>query len=197
MNVGRRRKVIRKPNIILKKKRVIKCGSCGETGHNKKTCGVLKKKIRGNWSFIKSIDKIPSQAEEIAKLEKEVPEPDPCSICFEDCCGKTCILECEHEFHTTCIFTWFKKNNNCPICRAEVPQMKKVVERRGVNLPSVSLMNAVMRMVDDTLSEHQIDGDRVMSRQRYVQAVMSMLSITLENVSPEGIVELEELGGFA
>jgi len=182
VDVRGRRKVKRKPNIILKKKRVIKCGSCGETGHNKKTCGVLKKKIRGNWSFIKSID---TAAAAVAKSEKEVPEPVPCSICFDDCCGKTCTLGCGHEFHTQCIFTWFKKNNNCPICRAVVPEMKKAVLDRRPFMPSRGLIDAMIHMVDD-LGQWSAN----MPRQRYAQAVFFMLEQTL---LPMTTAEYEEM----
>ena len=104
----KRRKIKRKPNISLKpKKRVVKCGSCGEQGHNKKTCGKLMK-----------------CAQRILKSTKH----ELCPICMDDCKGKTCTLECGHTFHTKCIFTWFKKNNNCPCCRAEVPEMKQAVD---------------------------------------------------------------------
>ena len=58
--------------------------------------------------------------------QKKISKPEEkCCICMNECKNKTCTLECGHIFHTNCIFKWFNKNNNCPICRAEVPELKK------------------------------------------------------------------------
>lgn len=173
VDVRRRRKFKRKPSISIsspptQKKRVIKCGSCGEKGHNKKTCGKL----------MKCADRILKQ-----------PKYEPCSICYEDCCGKTCTLDCGHEFHTKCVFTWFKKNNNCPICRAEVPEMKFAVEQRPF-MPSRELLNAMIRMVDD-MGEWSVD----MSRQRYTQAVFFMMEQTIGTMTPAQYEEMLSMGG--
>jgi len=32
------------------------------------------------------------------------------------------ILCCGHQFHQTCISTWLKKKNSCPICRQDNPR---------------------------------------------------------------------------
>ena len=45
-------------------------------------------------------------------------EPTQCSICLEnvnDFDKKS--LNCEHSFHRTCINTWLREQNNCPLCR--------------------------------------------------------------------------------
>lgn len=176
INTKRRRKVKRKPNISLKpKKRVVKCGSCGEQGHNKKTCGKLMK-----------------CAERILKI----PKYELCPICMEDCKGKTCTLECGHTFHTKCIFTWFKKNNNCPCCRAEVPEMKKTVDTTTITLPSPAFMGAMMRMVDESL-ESELAPIRVedMTPHRYLESVMVFTHLTLNSLSPERRVELSHMEG--
>lgn len=172
----KRRKIKRKPSISLKpKKRVVKCGSCGEQGHNKKTCGKLMK-----------------CAERILKSTKH----ELCPICMDDCKGKTCTLECGHTFHTKCIFTWFKKNNNCPCCRAEVPEMKKAVDTPTINLPSPAFMNAMMRMVDESL-ESELAPIRLedMTPQRYVESVMVFTHLTLNSLSPERRAELSQMEG--
>ena len=177
VDVRSRRKVKRKPSISLKsKKRVVKCGSCGEKGHNKKTC------------------------KHIAMLKPSSPRQQPkyelCPICMDDCKGKTCTLECGHTFHTKCIFTWFKKNNNCPCCRAEVPEMKKAVDTPTINLPSPAFMGAMMRMVDDSLaSENAPIRIEDMTPQRYVESVMVFTHMTLTGLSDERRRELSQMEG--
>ena len=177
VDVRSRRKVKRKPSISLKsKKRVVKCGSCGEKGHNKKTC------------------------KHIAMLKPSSPRQQPkyelCPICMDDCKGKTCTLECGHTFHTKCIFTWFKKNNNCPCCRAEIPEMKKAVDTPTINLPSPAFMGAMMRMVDESL-ENVASPIRIedMTPQRYVESVMVFTHMTLSGLSDERRRELSQMEG--
>ena len=176
VDVKPRRKVKRKPSISLKpKKRVVKCGSCGEEGHNKKTCGKLMK-----------------CAERILKETKY----ELCPICMDDCKGKTCTLECGHTFHTKCIFTWFKKNNNCPCCRAEVPEMKKAVDTQSINLPSPAFMGAMMRMVDESLAtEHAPIRLEDMTPHRYLESVMVFTHLTLNSLSAERRAELSNMEG--
>lgn len=55
---------------------------------------------------------------------------DSCAICleyFNNENNKKCpmhkiiiFLKCRHYFHEKCIIKWFKKHNNCPICRANL-----------------------------------------------------------------------------
>jgi hypothetical protein len=51
------------------------------------------------------------------------PSTKICSICQEELISnsKTYKLECNHEFHTECIMTWFRSSNQnhskCPTCR--------------------------------------------------------------------------------
>lgn len=44
-----------------------------------------------------------------------------CSICCVEYANDDdiCILPCNylHYYHKDCIFTWLKKNNDCPLCR--------------------------------------------------------------------------------
>ena len=44
-----------------------------------------------------------------------------CPICFEDIKptdkSQQAILSCGHEFHPSCILTWFTQNTTCPTCR--------------------------------------------------------------------------------
>lgn len=47
---------------------------------------------------------------------------DTCSICLygykQD--DKLVKLNCSHIYHKECIFDWFKKSRNCPLCRLSV-----------------------------------------------------------------------------
>ena len=177
VDVRPRRKAKRKPSISLKpKKRVLKCGSCGEQGHNKKTCKIIQKSSGSSL--------------------KQMPKYELCPICMDACKGKTCTLECGHTFHTKCIFTWFKKKNNCPCCRAEVPEMKKAVNTQTINLPSPAFMGAMMRMVDESLaSENAPIRVEDMTPQRYLESVMIFTHITLTGLSQERRQELSRMEG--
>ena len=46
--------------------------------------------------------------------------PDNCAICHEELNQSNdnyTLPECNHNFHTNCIMTWFRlKHNNCPLC---------------------------------------------------------------------------------
>jgi len=43
-----------------------------------------------------------------------------CSICLEEYkeADECVFLPCFHKYHSECIKTWLKKNNNCPICKS-------------------------------------------------------------------------------
>ena len=49
-------------------------------------------------------------------------EKEDCSICQSELPKATTTLECGHSYCTKCILTWFQRNNNCPMCRATVPE---------------------------------------------------------------------------
>ena len=55
-------------------------------------------------------------------LPIEEEEKDDCCICCSELPKATTTLECGHTFCTGCILTWFKRKNNCPMCRAEVKE---------------------------------------------------------------------------
>lgn len=58
-----------------------------------------------------------------------------CSVCcieyLDD--DEVCVLPCNylHFFHKKCIFTWLKKNNECPFCRKNVENLFKKKRRWG------------------------------------------------------------------
>ena len=45
---------------------------------------------------------------------------DICPICQEDIGDQPCKAACGHCFHTSCLFKWIQKRNNCPMCRKKV-----------------------------------------------------------------------------
>ena len=164
--------------------RVMHCSNCGLTGHNKRSCKIDTKCRR-------KVKRKPS-----ISLKQKKPEYDLCPICMDDCKGKTCTLECGHTFHTKCIFTWFKKNNNCPCCRAEVPEMKKAVDTQKIELPSPAFMGAMMRMVDESFAvENTPVRAEDITPQTYVEAVMVFTNLTLSRLSPERMTELRQMEG--
>lgn len=58
--------------------------------------------------------------------------PRDCSVCQDDMkVGDNVLrLSCCHTFHSECIMTWLHKNNNCPMCRHEMPSV--AAEGNGV-----------------------------------------------------------------
>ena len=57
------------------------------------------------------------------KNDKKITEFPNCCICITDINkGElTIMLPCGHLFHDSCLFSWLKKHNTCPICRFELP----------------------------------------------------------------------------
>ncbi|XP_006814782.2 E3 ubiquitin-protein ligase TTC3-like [Saccoglossus kowalevskii] len=46
---------------------------------------------------------------------------DPCVICHEELTtGATCVLECKHRFHKSCIRKWMHEQSTCPTCRVHI-----------------------------------------------------------------------------
>jgi hypothetical protein len=53
----------------------------------------------------------------------------PCSICLEAFNVFDCVktLPCNHVYHETCVTTWLKQNDECPVCRAKVRREPETV----------------------------------------------------------------------
>ncbi len=60
-----------------------------------------------------------------------------CSICMEMIdLGAKKTLNCDHDFHTSCINTWLTDNDTCPLCRAvqgETEEPNTVTSRYSFN----------------------------------------------------------------
>ena len=61
-----------------------------------------------------SKDSKPSKKSKTRYKRKEL-----CAICLESACGPATLVLCQHSFCKTCIYTWFKTNINCPLCKAQ------------------------------------------------------------------------------
>ncbi|KAM7259297.1 hypothetical protein ACFE04_015038 [Oxalis oulophora] len=71
----------------------------------------------GNWKLDRTVYRNSDQKEE-------------CSICWEDYKkdDKCCVLsECKHVFHQTCILTWLRLKDDCPLCRHIISHSKSEV----------------------------------------------------------------------
>ena len=58
----------------------------------------------------------------ITNVDKLMEEKRKCCICLEDYKNddEVLTLPCIHLFHSDCIKTWTKRQNNCPICKYEL-----------------------------------------------------------------------------
>lgn len=84
------------------------CGSyicyCCWHGNEKELFSITKKRLHKFTKECKAIDE------------------EKCMICLDDIAdsSKRLILSCDHVFHNTCIVTWFKQTQKCPLCWQEV-----------------------------------------------------------------------------
>lgn len=45
----------------------------------------------------------------------------PCAICFVELSTECAVrLPCEHMFHRTCVTSWLRRSNTCPLCRRKL-----------------------------------------------------------------------------
>ena len=165
--------------------KTVKCGHCGIQGHNRRTCSMRNVTIRRKVNKIKKIKKIILRKKPAPAPAKPVVET--CSICFDDCKGKTCTLECGHTFHTKCIFTWFNKNNNCPLCRAEVKELKpQALWKQRMELPPYGFLRIIFDMTDSQLAENPPPPELgEMDNRAYDMASIGMMTDIINQLSAE------------
>lgn len=60
--------------------------------------------------------------QKLEKLSKDSGDATECVICMNNIDRKDTIvvLPCEHIYHKTCAYEWFRKKLNCPICRVSL-----------------------------------------------------------------------------
>ena len=83
-------------------------------------CKGLINNNRRNTDLTNRIIETPIEYTEIQYNENE--NIDTCSICLYGykVDEKLVKLNCSHIYHKECIFDWFKKSRNCPLCRLSV-----------------------------------------------------------------------------
>ena len=68
--------------------------------------------------FVRQLPRITVEPEDLAEAVNR-----ECSVCLEahPLRSQVTRLPCAHIFHTSCIQTWLRDHNSCPVCRYELP----------------------------------------------------------------------------
>ena len=78
------------------------------------------------------------------------PEKENCPICLEEIKEKNfSVTDCGHKFHTTCLITCIKTNNNCPLCRTQITE--------PINNNVLFCMNVQSDITSDVYEEIDVD----------------------------------------
>ncbi len=133
-----------------------------------------------------------------SRVKKKAPpveeEKDDCCICYSELPKATTTLECGHSFCTKCILTWFQRKNNCPYCRAEVPE---AAGQRGLRRTlNMGIARAIIESTNRGIeNSYAVVPSRhiLASRTRkwgnagsnYAVAVLANLSDAMENANDE------------
>ncbi|CAA2954595.1 E3 ubiquitin- ligase RNF130-like [Olea europaea subsp. europaea] len=69
-----------------------------------------------------SMDTILWPSEKIVPYKNDNDEFETCTVCLEEISAGSLVstLTCSHVFHSSCIFEWLNRSENCPICRFEL-----------------------------------------------------------------------------
>lgn len=84
-----------------------------------------------------------------ATQEELVLSDNICIICREDMVSNSKKLPCGHIFHTTCLRSWFQRQQTCPTCRLNIlrtpitttPNPVQPVNNEPTNLPNANEIN--------------------------------------------------------
>ena len=84
---------------------------------------------KGDASLLRKLYENDSKSAPHICVREQVRE---CSICQEVFGrGETVIkLHCRHMYHATCVQSWLKEHNTCPLCRVEMPKAAPGEARR-------------------------------------------------------------------
>lgn len=88
--------------------------ACKNIGNNS------RRSLRRDTDLTNRLTETPIEYTEILFTDNEIL--DTCSICLYGykVDEKLVKLNCSHIYHKECIFDWFKKSRNCPLCRLSV-----------------------------------------------------------------------------
>tara|TARA_B110000908_G_C10263041_1_gene460838 strand:+ start:3903 stop:4325 length:423 start_codon:yes stop_codon:yes gene_type:complete len=83
------------------------------------------------------------QSSDLNEIGKKKRKYDKCLICLEDMKddNKLYHLSCNHTFHNTCIWKWFKIKDTCPCCRKK-------------QFPSDDIFNQISNELTDTMIDN-------------------------------------------
>ena len=147
--------------------------------------GLALKTRRKKQPTMVTIVDIPPVAQ--VKIEEEKED---CCICYSEIPNARTTLECGHSFCTGCILTWFKRKNNCPMCRATVPE---AAGQRGLRRHlNMGLARAIIESTNRNIeNSYNVVPARTILANRtrswgnagsnYALAVLSYLSDTMES----------------
>ena len=150
--------------------------------------GLALKTRRKKQPTMVTIVDIPTEEPQV-KVEEET---DDCCICCSEIPKAKTTLECGHSFCTGCILTWFKRKNNCPMCRATVPE---AAGQRGLRRHlNIGLARALIESTNRSIeNSYTVVPTRTIlaSRTRrwgnagsnYAVAVLANLSDAMENAN--------------
>ena len=77
-------------------------------------------------------------------VESQELDDHECSICLDVVKDKIITLnKCKHNYHQTCIQSWFEKSNTCPLCRETILDMYKVKYLKAHKLYRTSIKSLI------------------------------------------------------
>ena len=96
-----------------------------------------------------SIDRV--QTDKDSRIPVRDDKNYTCSICLEDINTKNnySISQCNHHFHTKCLTTWLRKNDNCPICRFKLVE---TIDDKDKDIYYTDYIDPLDRMLDQNIN---------------------------------------------
>lgn len=135
---------------------------------------------RASREFVENIPTIALSAE-------QVEDQDECVVCAEDfeVGEEVAQMPCQHFFHRACITQWLEKQNNCPVCRREVPAEEAAPIFPPASSPSGSIVSSAPLVYTFALERPQQNRPRRISAAGTTSAAnASMQSPASSSLSP-------------
>ena len=121
-------------------------------------------------------------------LKKVKEKNKTCPICLEEDISEVSQLKCDHMYCDSCIRTWLKENNCCPLCRFVVEE--NTIKIRD-NSKITELINDIIRFVSDiTFKTWKI---RIQSYKKNDENKMESFTDFIYVMSDESSHEYEQL----
>jgi hypothetical protein len=142
-------------------------------------------KMKVNTLHIKVIGKTGKIRKYRLRNKKKPKDEDKCAVCLCKFDDKTCMLECGHKFHTTCIFTWLKKKTSCPMCRSKVCLLNRtevIDETPLIIIPPRWCVEKAYEIISDRKKEWEEDFGEPMSDIDMAQGIIITLAQILDEM---------------